>query len=123
MSGSQFSRASGSTNAFNFANFDYSGNALSGLLGIAANGPASAVSRLAEFQAGTVRSDRIGVGSGLFQYGQPQGVIEWGLKLPPHLGAGSVPSHRAGFGVSPDAQWLRVAGAIGLFVCGFKEVT
>jgi len=66
-------------NVFNFANFDSPGNALSGLLGLAANGPASA-SSISGAQAGTVRSDRIGVGSGLFQYGQPR-VIEWGLKL------------------------------------------
>ena len=66
-------------NIFNFANFDSPGNALSGLLGLAANGPASA-SSISGAQAGTVRSDRIGVGSGLFQYGQPR-VIEWGLKL------------------------------------------
>jgi hypothetical protein len=66
-------------NVFNFANFDSPGNALSGLLGIAANGPAPANS-ISGASAGTVRSDRIGVGSGLFQFGQPR-VIEWGLKL------------------------------------------
>jgi hypothetical protein len=66
-------------NVFNFANFDSPGNALSGLLGLASNGPALA-SSISGAQAGTVRSDRIGVGSGLFQYGQPR-VIEWGLKL------------------------------------------
>jgi len=66
-------------NIFNFANFDSPGNALSGLLQIAANGPAPANS-ISGASAGTVRSDRIGVGSGLFQFGQPR-VIEWGLKL------------------------------------------
>jgi hypothetical protein len=66
-------------NVFNFANFDSPGNALSGLLGLASHGPALA-SSISGAQAGTVRSDRIGVGSGLFQFGQPR-VIEWGLKL------------------------------------------
>jgi hypothetical protein len=66
-------------NIFNFANFDSPGNALSGLLQIAANGAAPANS-ISGASAGTVRSDRIGVGSGLFQFGQPR-VIEWGLKL------------------------------------------
>jgi len=66
-------------NVFNFANFDSPGNALSGLLQIAGNGAAPANS-ISGASAGTVRSDRIGVGSGLFQFGQPR-VIEWGLKL------------------------------------------
>jgi hypothetical protein len=66
-------------NVFNFANFDSPGNALSGLLGLAANGPALG-SSISGASAGTVRSDRIGVGSGLFQFGQPR-LIEWGLKF------------------------------------------
>jgi Carboxypeptidase regulatory-like domain len=67
-------------NVFNFANFDSPGNALSGLLGLAANGPASASSISGASSTDPNRSDRIGVGSGLFQFGQPR-VIEWGLKF------------------------------------------
>ena len=67
-------------NVFNFSNFDSPGNALSGLLGLAANGPASASSISGASSTDPNRSDRIGVGSGLFQFGQPR-LIEWGLKL------------------------------------------
>ena len=67
-------------NVFNFANFDSPGNALSGLLGLAANGPAPASSISGASSTDPNRSDRIGVGSGLFQFGQPR-VIEWGLKF------------------------------------------
>jgi hypothetical protein len=33
------------------------------------------------------------------------------------------PPRRFGFGDGEYGQWLQVAGAIGLFVCGFKEAT
>jgi hypothetical protein len=53
---------------------------LSGQLGLAAFGPASASSISGASSTDPNRSDRIGVGSGLFQFGQPR-LIEWGLKL------------------------------------------
>ncbi len=63
-------------NLFNFANFDPAGSLLlSGVLtglGGSVNGTSSALS------AG--RPDRIGVGTGVFNLGQPR-VIEWGLRL------------------------------------------
>jgi hypothetical protein len=68
-------------NVFNLSNFDSAGNALSGLLTMAP-GPAAAssISGASNAPGAPARSDRIGVGSGLFQFGQPR-VIEWGLKF------------------------------------------
>jgi hypothetical protein len=59
-------------NIFNFSNFDSVGNALVGTL----NGTSGSIN--GTIQAG--RPDRIGVGSGAFNFGSPR-VIEWGLKL------------------------------------------
>jgi hypothetical protein len=59
-------------NIFNFSNFDSVGNNLTGTL----SGNSGTIS-------GTVQSgrpDRIGVGSGAFNFGTPR-TIEWGLKL------------------------------------------
>jgi hypothetical protein len=69
-------------NIFNFANFDSPGNALTGLLttGVPGSGQVPPANSISGASAGGVRADRIGVGSGLFQFGQPR-VIEWGLKL------------------------------------------
>lgn len=60
-------------NVFNFSNFDSVGNALSGTL----NGAAGFINGTLQ---GSTRPDRIGVGSGAFQFGSPR-TIEWGLKL------------------------------------------
>jgi hypothetical protein len=59
-------------NVFNFSNFDSAGNALVGTL----SGTNGSINNTV--QAG--RPDRIGVGSGAFNFGSPR-VIEWGLKL------------------------------------------
>jgi carboxypeptidase family protein len=59
-------------NVFNFANFDSAGNALVGTL----NGTTGSIN--GTLAAG--RPDRIGVGSGAFNFGSPR-VVEWGLKL------------------------------------------
>jgi hypothetical protein len=59
-------------NIFNFSNFDSAGNALVGTLN------QSAGSINGTIQDG--RPDRIGVGSGAFNFGSPR-VVEWGLKL------------------------------------------
>jgi carboxypeptidase family protein len=59
-------------NIFNFSNFDSAGNALVGTL----NGTTGSIN--GTLQAG--RPDRIGVGSGAFNFGSPR-VVEWGLKL------------------------------------------
>jgi hypothetical protein len=59
-------------NIFNFSNFDSVGNNLVGTL----SGTSGSIN--GTIQAG--RPDRIGVGSGAFNFGSPR-VIEWGLKL------------------------------------------
>jgi hypothetical protein len=59
-------------NIFNFSNFDSVGNNLNGTL----SGTSGSISGTP--QAG--RPDRIGVGSGAFNFGTPR-TIEWGLKL------------------------------------------
>jgi Carboxypeptidase regulatory-like domain len=59
-------------NIFNFSNFDSVGNNLVGTL----NGTSGSISGTP--QAG--RPDRVGVGSGAFNFGTPR-TIEWGLKL------------------------------------------
>jgi hypothetical protein len=63
-------------NVFNFANFDSVGNVLNGQL----SGNPGAINAGAGQISNATRPDRIGVGSGLFQFGQPR-VIEWGLRL------------------------------------------
>jgi hypothetical protein len=59
-------------NLFNFVNFDSPANALSGQL----SGTAGAINGATPQN----RADRIGAGSGLFQFGAPR-VIEWGMKF------------------------------------------
>jgi Carboxypeptidase regulatory-like domain len=59
-------------NIFNLSNFDSVGNNLTGTL----NGSTGSIN--GTIQAG--RPDRIGVGSGAFNFGSPR-VIEWGLKF------------------------------------------
>lgn len=59
-------------NLFNFVNFDSPANALSGQL----SGTAGSINGATTQN----RADRIGAGSGLFQFGAPR-VIEWGMKF------------------------------------------
>ncbi|MFZ3214688.1 MAG: carboxypeptidase regulatory-like domain-containing protein [Candidatus Acidiferrales bacterium] len=59
-------------NVFNFANFDSVGNNLTGTL----NGSTGSINGT----IGALRQDRIGVGSGAFNFGSPR-VVEWGLKF------------------------------------------
>jgi Carboxypeptidase regulatory-like domain len=66
-------------NIFNFANFDSAGNALVGTLNGTAGTINGTVSDSNPLSPGP-RPDRIGVGSGAFNFGSPR-VIEWGLKL------------------------------------------
>jgi hypothetical protein len=73
-------------NIFNFSNFDSAGNALVGTLNQSAgsiNGTGFEPINSADPtgpQTTLLRPDRIGVGSGAFNFGSPR-VIEWGLKL------------------------------------------
>lgn len=60
-------------NVFNFANFDSVGNNLTGTL----NGSSGSINGT---PASLTRPDRVGVGSGAFNFGSPR-VIEWGLKF------------------------------------------
>ena len=59
-------------NLFNFVNYDSPANALSGQL----SGTAGSINGATPQN----RADRIGAGSGLFQFGAPR-VIEWGMKF------------------------------------------
>jgi hypothetical protein len=59
-------------NMFNFVNFDSPANVLSGQL----SGTAGSINGATPQN----RADRIGAGSGLFQFGAPR-VIEWGMKF------------------------------------------
>jgi hypothetical protein len=59
-------------NVFNFVNYDSPGNTLSGAL--------SGLPGSLNGTNGALRTNRIGAGSGIFNFGSPR-VIEWGLKL------------------------------------------
>jgi hypothetical protein len=67
-------------NLFNFANYDSAGNALVGTLNQTAGSINGTIPDKDQTPGGGVRPDRIGVGSGAFNFGSPR-VIEWGLKL------------------------------------------
>jgi hypothetical protein len=66
-------------NLFNFANYDSAGNALAGTLNGTAGTINGTVADSNPLSTGP-RPDRIGVGSGAFNFGSPR-VVEWGLKL------------------------------------------
>jgi hypothetical protein len=66
-------------NVFNFANYDSAGNALVGTLNQTAGSINGTLADSNPLSPGP-RPDRIGVGSGAFNFGSPR-VIEWGLKL------------------------------------------
>ena len=66
-------------NIFNFANFDSAGNSLIGTLNGTSGSINGTVTDSSPLSTGP-RPDRIGVGSGAFNFGSPR-VIEWGLKL------------------------------------------
>jgi hypothetical protein len=67
-------------NVFNFANYDSAGNALVGTLNQTAGTINGTIADSQQTLGGGTRPDRIGVGSGAFNFGSPR-VIEWGLKL------------------------------------------
>jgi hypothetical protein len=68
-------------NIFNFANFDSAGNSLIGTLNQTAGSINGTIpDSLQPAGSNSPRPDRIGVGSGAFNFGSPR-VIEWGLKL------------------------------------------
>jgi hypothetical protein len=66
-------------NIFNFSNFDSAGNALVGTLNGTSGTINGTVADSNPLSSGP-RPDRVGVGSGAFNFGSPR-VIEWGLKL------------------------------------------